>query len=136
MTVCDPTASPAVAHVATRATTGLLTHPATLLPPSWNVTVPVGAGATGAIVAVKVTGCPQAEGSVPDVRVVVETESAWPVTLPASSDSAPAVSAAPALRTIPPLMTVRPAAQTTCSQVDSSWMRNAAAYAKQQVNSR
>ena len=86
-------------QVATRAATGLLTQPAMLVPPSWKVTVPVGAGATGVIVAVKTTDCPQTEGLVPEVRVVVEAESAWPMMPPENSESAPAVRAAPTWRT-------------------------------------
>ena len=45
-------------QVATRAATVRLTQPAMLAPPSWKVTVPVGAGETGAIVAVNVTDWP------------------------------------------------------------------------------
>ena len=70
-----------------------------LVPPSWYVTVPVGAGATGVIVAVKMTACPQTEGLLPEVRVVVEVESAWPMIPPENSESAPAVRAAPTWRT-------------------------------------
>jgi hypothetical protein len=70
-----------------------------LVPPSWKVTVPVGAGATGVIVAVKRTDCPQTDGLVPEVSVVVEAERAWPMMPPENSESAPAVRAAPTWRT-------------------------------------
>ncbi len=70
-----------------------------LVPASWKVTVPVGAGAAGVIVAVKTTDCPQTEGLVGEVRVVVETESAWPMMPPDNSESAPAMSPAPTWRT-------------------------------------
>jgi hypothetical protein len=159
VTVCDPTARAVVVHVATRVATGLLTQPGMLTPPSWKVTVPVGAGATGVIVAVKTTGCPQTEGLVADVRVVVEADSAWPMIPPETSDSAPAVRAAPTWRTtrMPrwrdaltdltrrprnavnpgsalPFMALR-LVQTTCSAVDLSWMRKDKTGAKQRVNS-
>jgi hypothetical protein len=86
-----------------------------LAPASWKVTVPVGAGATGVMVAVKVTDWPQTEGFVADVRVVVDIESAWPTMLPENSDSAPAVNPAATL----PFMTLDPA-QSTCGAVDVS----------------
>ena len=44
--------------------------------PSWKVTFPVGAGATGVIVAVNVTDWPHTVGLVADVRVVVEIDNA------------------------------------------------------------
>src|ERR1022692_1816662 len=97
--MCDPTARAAVVQVATRAAAGRLTQPAMLVPPSLKVTVPVGAGATGVIVAVKMTDCPQTEGFVGEVRVVVEADSAWPMMPPENSESAPAVRAAPTWRT-------------------------------------
>ena len=99
MTAFDPTARAAVVQVAARAATGLLTQPAMLVPPFWKVTVPVGAGATGVIVAVKTTGGPQTDGFVGDVTVVVETERAWPMMPPENSERAPAVRAAPIWRT-------------------------------------
>src|SRR5665213_1453895 len=91
--VCDVTASVLVVQVATRAATGLPTQVAMLIPQSLKVTVRVGAGAPGVIVAVKVTDWPQTVGLVPAVRVVVETESAWPV-MPVNSASTTAAGAA------------------------------------------
>jgi hypothetical protein len=70
-----------------------------LAPASWKVTVPVGAGATGVIVAVKTTGCPQTAGLVAEVSVVVEADSACPMMPPENSDSDPAMTAAPTWRT-------------------------------------
>jgi hypothetical protein len=83
------------------------------------------------MVAVKVTSCPQTEGLVAEVRVVVEIVSAWPTIPPENSDSAPAVSPAAIL----PFTTQRPA-QTTRSAVELWLVRCAAAGAKQRVNSR
>lgn len=147
-------------HVAAPPATDLLTQPVMLVPPSWKVTVPVGAGAAGVIVAVKTIDCPHTDGLVAEVRVVVEAESAWPMMPPDNSESAPAMSPAPIWRTtlaprcrdaptdltrlplkavgsgvtLPSIALRLP--QTTCSAVDLAWMRNAGTRAKQRVNSR
>jgi hypothetical protein len=61
-------------QMATPPTDGCAMHPPTVVPPSENVTVPVGVPAAGAVavtIAVYITGCPDTEGSTDDVSIVV-----------------------------------------------------------------
>src|ERR1700730_4806872 len=71
---CPPTPGYVAVQMATPPTVGCAMHPPMLVPPSENVTVPVGVPAAGAVavtIAVYITVCPDTDGSADDVSIVV-----------------------------------------------------------------